>query len=1119
MQKIGDENYLFSASDLVHFLGCNHSTVLDLRSFSEKMTKAQDSASNKLLQNKGFQHEAAYLQALKNEGKQIIEIPKDMPLAERARQTRVALEAGVDVVFQGVLYSHPWRGDADFLIKVDTPSTLGNHSYEVVDTKLARSPEPKHVIQLCVYADLLGDVQGQTPRNVHLVLGSGEQVTLNVNDFLYYYRHAKRRFEAHIATPPANSYPEPCQHCQFCSWNELCGNQWQQDDHLSLVANIQRSQADKLRAAGVSTVAALAALGANTQIPDLNPEVFGRLRAQAGLQKHKSQTGENKLETISYPPGRGFERMPAPDPGDLFFDMEGDPLHPNGLEYLFGVYYLKDDALAFRAFWAHSHDEECETFKEFMAFLDVHMKAHPNAHIYHYNHYETTALKRLACRYAIAEEQLDNLLRRQKFVDLYKVVRESVRVSEPGYSIKNMEAFYMNKRDGAVATAGDSIVVYNEWRETQDPALLKQIADYNEIDCISTQKLRDWLLGLKPSESAWFDGSNGADQQEAPERKDWEVEYERCQQQLLDRSPESEKDLRIHLAHLLEFHNREAKPQWWASFERQDKFEDEIIADTECLGGLTSYGNPVPEKRSLIYTYRFPPQEYKLRPGDTVVNIETMETAGTVFELDENRGIISIKRGNGKEPLPNRFSIGPTGPVATPGIRAAIYRVAADVIAANGNYRAVRDFLNKSTPRLTGRAAGTPIVASLDISEITNAIAALDDSYLFVQGPPGAGKTFTSAHVIVELMRMGKKVGIAANSHKAIHNLLNKVEEVAQEKDFRFAGVKKSSAGNSETAYEGRCIRSEDKTDSINLGAQLLAGTAWLFSDERFNGHLDYLFIDEAGQVSVANVVAMGTATKNIILVGDQMQLGQPIQGIHPGDAGLSILDFLLGGHATIPPDRGIFLSNTRRLHPTICGFISDAFYDGRLAAHPENERRRLIIEEAGDAVQEGIRLLPVEHVGCSQKSTEEAAIIREKYLGFLGQRFQDKDGTMREITPDDILVVSPYNVQVNHLKSVLPAGAKVGTVDKFQGQEAPIVLISIVTSSAEDLPRNIEFLYSKNRLNVALSRAQCLAMMVVNPRLLEVPCKTIEQMKLVNTFCWLDQYASMPSETLLKAA
>jgi superfamily I DNA and/or RNA helicase len=273
---------------------------------------------------------------------------------------------------------------------------------------------------------------------------------------------------------------------------------------------------------------------------------------------------------------------------------------------------------------------------------------------------------------------------------------------------------------------------------------------------------------------------------------------------------------------------------------------------------------------------------------------------------------------------------------------------------------------------------------------------------------------------------------------------------------------------------------------------------------------MHYLFIDEVGQVSLANTVAMGVSARNVILVGDQMQLSQPLKGSHPGRSGLSALEHLLGDAATVPPERGVFLSKTRRMHPDLCRFISDAFYDGRLIAEAENERQRLVLNPDADPAlaPTGLRFISIEHEGCSQKSEPEADRVRKLYHSLLAQRWTDREGRLRPIGIDDILVVSPYNMQVNLLRSRLPEGARVGTVDKFQGQEAAVVLISMATSSGDDLPRQIEFLYSRNRLNVAISRARCLAVIVASPRLLETSCSTIEQMRLVNALCWAKNFA-----------
>jgi predicted RecB family nuclease len=1114
MQKRDDGDYLFSPTDLVNFLGCSHSTVLDIRAFSEPLEYDEVSDSDKLLQKKGDEHETAYLQSLKNDRKVVAEIPKDIPVAERSRLTKEAMQKGVDVVYQAALLADNWGGYADFLVKTRKPSTLGAFSYEAADTKLARHPRVKHLVQLGVYSSLLASRQGTQPEQAHIVLGDGTTPSFLVSDFASYVRHAMQRLEDFAASPPSDSYPEPCSHCSTCHWKETCAAQWQADDHLSLVANINRTQAAKLERAGIKTVALLAALPPKTRVPYMHPEVLERLRAQAALQEYKRQAGKNKFELIESEPGRGFYRLPKSDRGDLFFDMEGDPLHPHGLEYLFGLCLVKSGKLKFQSFWAHDHGEERATFAQFMEFLSQHMAAHPGAHIYHYNHYETTALKRLACRYGIAEHQLDDLLRRMKFVDLYKVVREAVRVSEPGYSIKNLETFYMEKRDGAVATAADSIVVYNRWRETGDPELLQQIAIYNEIDCVSTAKLRDWLLKLRPHHVTWFNGpppptdaDRAADKTEA--RLEREARYADFQTRLLEAAADG-GDHHRHLADLLEFHAREGRPQWWEFFDRQTRFEDELLDDTECIAGLTLAGAPQPVKKSLLHSFRFPAQETKRKAGDQVFDVITLLPAGTIEQIDDENLVVDIKRGTKSGPLPDALTIGPGGPINTNALREAIYRFATDVIDGNNNYAAVRDILAKASPRIKARHSGQAIAKDTDLlAATTKAVAGLANSYVFIQGPPGAGKTYTSAHVIVELIRQGKKVGVAANSHKAIHNLLDMIEKMAEKSGVRFQGIKKSSAGNAESVYNGKFIRSEDKSEDISLNVSLLAGSAWLFAHERFDRHLDHLVIDEAGQVSVANVIAMGTAARNIVLVGDQMQLGQPIQGVHPGEAGLSILDFLLGSQATVAPDRGIFLNHTRRLHPTVCQFISEAFYEGRLVADPGNAARHLIFKSTIDGITpQGIHFLPVTHTGCSQKSEEEGRTIKEFFQKLLGQRFVDKDGSTRAMTLHDILVVSPYNVQVNHLKSVLPVGARVGTVDKFQGQEAPVVLVSMATSDAECMPRDIEFLFSANRLNVALSRAQCLAMVVASPKLLETPCRTIGQLRLVNKFCRLVEFA-----------
>ncbi|MBF0400372.1 MAG: TM0106 family RecB-like putative nuclease [Magnetococcales bacterium] len=1113
---------LYAASDLNGFLGCRHSTFLDLKDLVEPLPRAEDDAQTKLVQDRGHEHEAEYLDSLKKSGFSVVEVPEDGNLNDRVVMTAEVMRSGPDIIYQATLKNGVWHGFADFLRRVDRPSWLGSFSYEAVDTKLTKHPKPKHVIQLCLYSELLQHVQGIRPRGMSLVLGDQSDLHLRFDDFAFYHAIVRRRFEEYVIAPPTDSRPEPCGFCELCKWRNLCLDQWEREDHLSRVANIRRSQILRLEAAGIATVTALARMDDAVTVSSLAQETLDRLRAQARLQVAKLETGENRVETLPSAPGRGFTRMPKPNPSDLFFDMEGDPLYPDGLEYLFGFYFVENGKPVFKPFWAHDHEEEKRTFQEVMDFIMGHLREYPCAHVYHYNHYEETAIKRLASRYGTRESEVDDLLRGRKLVDLYKVVREAIRVSEPSYSIKNLETFYMEKREAEVATAGDSIVVYETWRKTHAPNLLQQISDYNEDDCRSTLLLRDWLAGLRPEEMPWFDlMAEAPSEDKLRAQQEAEETRQRYEQNLTGGSRKPDHEFRELVAHLLEFHRREAKPQWWAVFDRQGQTDEELVEDAECLGGLRSdlKQPPYQEKRSTVFPYRFPPQETKLRAGDSCLRADTLERAGEIVELNTSTRLVRIKKGAKGGPLPEVLSITPTGPIDNRALRDAVYRFADAIIAGNGRFQALASFLRRERPTIVGHATGTSIIpetADLLAASI-RAVAGLQASYLFIQGPPGAGKTYTSSHVIVDLLRMGKKIGISSNSHKAINNLLAGIEKAAIQKEVVFRGQKKSTATNADSLFHGNMIENVSDNGGIDLDSDLIAGTAWLFAREEFDEVLDYLFIDEAGQVSLANLVAMGLSTRNIVLVGDQMQLGQPIQGVHPGLSGMSILDYLLEGEATIPADRGIFLGTTWRMHENVCRFISNAVYEGRLHPEPGTRNQSIILSDTAhpELRPNGIRFIEVQHEGCSQRSEIEGEIIRDLIASLITQHYSDRNGKELALGLDNILVVTPYNVQVNHLRDILPAGTQVGTVDKFQGQEAEVVLISMVTSSAEDLPRNIEFLYSKNRLNVAISRARTLAVIVANPNLLEIPCQTVEQMRLVNTLCWAREFAMSTSGEL----
>lgn len=1120
MQK-RENGIVYSASDLVAFLECQHCTNLDLTNLGTPLDKAAPDEQIELIQDKGFAHEASYLDSLRAGCGNLVELSSQGNFAENLAATRTAMADGAEIVFQAALADGAYMGYADFLRRVETPSDLGSWSYEVVDTKLAHRAKPKFMIQLVHYSERVALIQGKAPDYMHLVFGNRVERSFRVADYTHYYQRLRQRFESFLADRPPTA-PEKCGACTFCDWRERCAGEWEAHDHLNRVANIGKIQIKRLRQQGIDTLNALGSLPPESSVPGMQPDTLARLRAQAALQHKKQLTGENQLELLprNAATKTGLDRLPPPNEGDLFFDMEGDPLHEGGLEYLFGVYVFDQGAWVFRDFWAHDRHQEKAVFADFVDFVTDRLRDHPAAHIYHYAPYEPSALKRLMSLHGIREAEVDQLLRQQKFVDLYKVVREAIRVSEPRYSIKNLEAFYMEKRAGEVTSAGASIVYYENWRQSHDDELLRKIRDYNEDDCRSTYLLREWLLGLKPQATTWSEPDSTVEikADKSDKIREHEERLAAYETRLMTDVPDDptvrdgEQQLRARMAQLLDFHRRAAKPAWWALFARRDMDEEELTDDPECIAGLrlVSVAPAATARGGNVATYRYPEQDFKLREGDPCVRTDTAQNLGALGKVDEDQHTVVIRIGKGKE-IPEAVSVSAGGPIDTSTIKEALFRLADGLLEGKGCYNAALDFLRKSAPRIVGYEPGQAIIdeSRETLPQIVETVANLDHSTLFIQGPPGAGKTYTGSHLIAELLARGYRVGVTSNSHKAIQNLLEGVEKRAGERKLEFWGMYKGSSTARDTEFQTRHISAAKSNDDVlelldGTQYQLFAGTAWLFCAPDFDQQLDYLFVDEAGQVATANLVAMATSAKNIVLLGDQMQLAQPIQGVHPGESGLSALDFLLEGRATIPADLGVFLATTWRMHPEVCRFISDAVYESRLKPEPKNAEQRLILApDAHPALQAtGLVFVPAVHDGCGQRSEEEAHIVLGLYQSLLAQRYRDRDGYEHPMTSDNILVVAPYNMQVNLLHRMLPVGARVGTVDKFQGQEAEAVIVSMTTSNADNMPRHIEFLYSKNRLNVAISRARCLALMVASPALTDIPCGTVEQMSLVNMMC-----------------
>ena len=1103
MQLVGGQ-FVCSPSDLANFIACEHLTQLEVAVASGEGTRPSfGNAYADLLKRKGEEHERNFLEALGVAGHVVTQVGlgEDRNFAAAAKSTAEAIYAGSEYIYQAVFLADGWQGTADFLERIDRPSALGAWSYQVLDTKLARHPRPEHALQLCFYSQALGQIQKVEPEVAYIVLGTRERIPIRLANVSAYYRRVRRRFQASTAAR-VQTAPYPCDHCLLCDFQSLCEERWEHEDHLVRVAGIRRDQISRLVAMEITTLTALAEARSETRVPKIPVSTLEGLREQAALQLERQRSGKIAWRRLPIENGRGFSALPNRSKGDIILDLEGHPFFEpaRGLNFLFGVLTLDAAEPRYEAFWGHDRDGERRVLENFVDLVHARLALYPDLHVYHFGAYEPTAIKQLMGEYAIRESQVDDLLRRRTFVDLHTVFRQALRAGVPSYSLKQLEALFDFTRFAAVRSGMQAILDYEQWLETRDNGFLARIAAYNEEDCRATLALLNWLHGLRPSDLSWPEIPQAkAVSEEATESLEFR---QRLREQLIESAEPG--TFQWLAAELLEYHRREARPAWWWYFERLGMTPEELIDDSESIGCLEGdlLVAPEPRKKSLVHTLKFPPQDHKLGSG-SADDPATGKSAGEVLEIDDAIGKLQLLRGPkfSMSPLPKALIAG--GPYDDRQQRNAILRVADSIRRREVRYPVLEAILRRECPSILGLPAGGRLQTT-DLNKMKALALGLNRSYLFVQGPPGTGKTWTGARLVVHLLANEQKVGVAAQSHKAIHNLLDEIETVAHEDGIDFRGLKKSAGGNPESEYDGDFIKSEPDVSKVVQASphiQLLAGTAWLFARSELDGKLDYLMIDEAGQVSLADALAMGASAHNLILLGDPLQLAQVSQGTHPQGGGASVLEHLLGQAPTIPEDRGVFLERSYKMHPGVCAFISEIVYAGRLHSDQSAVRRTT-------SFGTGIRFVPVEHQGNRSASDEEVAQIGALIADMLRGSFTDVDGTTHQLREQDFMVVAPYNAQVRRLRAGLPSGVRVGTVDKFQGQEAPIVFFSMATSSGEDVPRNLAFLFSRNRLNVAISRAQCLALLVCSPRLLEARCSSIEEMELVNALRRLVEYA-----------
>jgi uncharacterized protein len=563
----------------------------------------------------------------------------------------------------------------------------------------------------------------------------------------------------------------------------------------------------------------------------------------------------------------------------------------------------------------------------------------------------------------------------------------------------------------------------------------------------------------------------------------------------------AEQRARWLLANILDWHRRENKAVWWEYFRLAALSADELLDEKAAISGLEFIAAVDGPGRLPVHRYCFPPQDTELRGGEQVFNVGG-EKLGTVQSVSLGERLIDIKKRNDTATIHPEavyaHDVINTEVLAESLMRLGEY-VASHGIEGDGPYQPARDLLLRRGPRLGGhpiRHEGeTTLEAALRVAPL------IEGGIFPIQGPPGTGKSYTAARMICALVRTGKRVGITANSHKVIRNLLDGVVEAAGEMGVDVRCIQKID--EREPDQERLCFTNNNAAvlSAIGTTANVAGGTAWLWARPDAAGAVDVLFIDEAAQLSLANALAVSQAANSLVLLGDPRQLEQPMQGSHPEGTDVSALDHILAGHQTISADQGLFLDETWRLHPDICGFTSELFYERRLRPRPGLETQKIIANTCVSGT--GLRYLPVPHEGNQSASPEEADRICALVDEILAEkaRWINRKGEEHELGLEDILIITPYNAQVFELKERLP-DARIGTVDKFQGQEAPVVIYSMATSTSADAPRGMEFLYSLNRLNVATSRAQCLCVLVASPSVFEVQCRTPRQMQLANAFC-----------------
>ncbi|MGC0141397.1 MULTISPECIES: TM0106 family RecB-like putative nuclease [unclassified Pseudactinotalea] len=1163
-----DKHLIITASDVVMAARCEYQLLRVLDERLGRTPKAQFDDDEMLTRaaRLGEEHERQVLAGLKDTYPTVVEIPDvarpytAQALADAQARTLEVLADGADVVFQASFFDGSFHGRADFLVRAD------DGRYAVWDSKLARRAKTEALLQLAAYADQLIAAGVPVAPMATLVLGDRSHAEFDLAEMLPVY--AERRHRVLAVTAAHRAQPDPVawgdDTLLICGKCDYCVEQVRLHEDVLGVHRVNLPRRRRLRAEGIRTITDLA--HSDAEPGTAAHRLRDQARMQAGLMPTDGQvqvTDDAGERTLAYRvlAQHTLATLPEPSEGDVFFDFEGDPLWQDeqgmwGLEYLFGVLEAPVGTArpAFRPFWAHTRAQEGQALVQFLEYVAERRARYPDMHVYHYADYEKAALRRLSLQHALGEDGVDELLRAGVLVDLYDVVQTSVQLSSKSYGLKALEPLYMGSdlRTGDITAGGASVVAYANYCMARDTGqsdeatrILASIEDYNHYDCRSTWRLRDWLLARADERGVRVGQQPEAEPEELREIEPLPQEKEiddfvraRIAESLRTGTELSQEHQALAMVSAaVGYHRREDKQYWWAHYDRLNtppadwaQTRDVLVAESgRVVQPWAAEGRQEP--RRVVELTGSLADGSLVRPGDKMFRMydrplpegmsdDGRNRRGGVFGAEVQQVHVGTEsaRITFAEPLPrgmNEFTalpvaLTPGAPVPTAAIQEALAALATQVSTALPRLPAHPglDLLARRPPRLA--TLGTlPAVAQGDyVGAITRATADLDHSYLAVQGPPGSGKTHVGARVIAHLIAQGWKVGVVAQSHAVVENLLNAAIDagVPAERVAKPVGGPRRSV-----RWRGGTSNTHVTAALAETGGMLVGGTAWTMTGRAVPpGALDLIVIDEAGQFSLANTLAVTRATNRLLLLGDPQQLPQVSQGSHPEPVDTSALGWLSQHASVLPSHLGYFLARTWRMHPDLCRAVSGLSYAGQLRPAPVTAQRHL------DGAAPGVECRYVPHSGNTTSSVEEAQEVLAQVRVHLGLAWRyGQDAAPRLLGEQDILVVAPYNAQVQLIRDTLDGAGlrhvRVGTVDKFQGQQAPVVILSTTVSAVQEAPRGMEFVLNRNRVNVAVSRGLWRAVIVRSPDLTDVLPHRPEQLADLGAFIRLCGPAPAP--------